>query len=90
MVFKISFQFPGTQHYVIVNEEPWGILENFTSMPEIFQAHGYSTNLVGKWHLGLARKEYTPTMNGFDYHYGYWGAYVDYFHMRSKMPVNLA
>ncbi|XP_065359586.1 arylsulfatase B [Calliphora vicina] len=78
----------GTQHFVIVNEEPWGILENFTSMAEIFQAQGYSTNLVGKWHLGMARKEFTPTFNGFDTHYGYWGAYVDYFRMRSKMPTN--
>ncbi|KAM7356271.1 uncharacterized protein ACRADG_002076 [Cochliomyia hominivorax] len=78
----------GTQHYVIVNEEPWGILENFTSMAEIFQSQGYATHLVGKWHLGLARKEFTPLYNGFDSHYGYWGAYVDYFRMRSKMPTN--
>ncbi|KAI8116554.1 Arylsulfatase B [Lucilia cuprina] len=78
----------GTQHHVILNEDPWGILDNITSMAEIFQAEGYSTNLVGKWHLGMGRKEFTPTYKGFDTHYGYWGAYIDYFRMRSQMPSN--
>lgn len=59
---------------------------NTTLMPEIFRAAGYSTNLVGKWHLGFARPEFTPTHRGFDYHYGYWGAYIDYYQRRSQMP----
>ncbi|KAH8315667.1 hypothetical protein KR059_007510 [Drosophila kikkawai] len=77
----------GTQHFVISNEEPWSLTLNATLMPEIFQRAGYSTNLVGKWHLGFSRPEYTPTRRGFDYHYGYWGAYIDYYQRRSKMPV---
>ncbi|EDV39291.1 uncharacterized protein Dana_GF25237 [Drosophila ananassae] len=77
----------GTQHFVISNEEPWALDSNATLMPEIFQRAGYSTNLVGKWHLGFSRPEYTPTHRGFDYHYGYWGAYIDYYQRRSKMPV---
>jgi len=77
----------GTQHFVISNEEPWALTLNATLMPEIFKEAGYSTNLVGKWHLGFSRPEYTPTQRGFDYHYGYWGAYIDYYQRRSKMPV---
>lgn len=77
----------GTQHFVISNEEPWALTLNATLMPEIFKEAGYSTNLVGKWHLGFSRPEYTPTRRGFDYHFGYWGAYIDYFQRRSKMPV---
>ncbi|KAH8264831.1 hypothetical protein KR038_002733 [Drosophila bunnanda] len=77
----------GTQHFVISNEEPWSLTLNATLMPEIYQRAGYSTNLVGKWHLGFSRPEYTPTRRGFDYHYGYWGAYIDYYQRRSKMPV---
>ncbi|XP_017112014.1 arylsulfatase B [Drosophila elegans] len=77
----------GTQHFVISNEEPWALTLNATLMPEIFKGAGYSTNLVGKWHLGFSRPEYTPTQRGFDYHYGYWGAYIDYYQRRSKMPV---
>lgn len=72
---------------MISNEEPWSLALNATLMPEIFQRAGYSTNLVGKWHLGFSRPEYTPTRRGFDYHYGYWGAYIDYYQRRSKMPV---
>ncbi|XP_073837016.1 arylsulfatase B [Musca autumnalis] len=80
----------GTQHFVLYNEEPWGVLENRTTMPELFQAHGYSTNLLGKWHLGMGKREFTPTYNGFDYHYGYWGAFVDYYRKMSKMPSNFS
>lgn len=57
-------------------------------MPEVFQAHGYSTNLIGKWHLGMGHKQFTPTYNGFDYHYGYWGAFIDYYDKTSKMEVS--
>ncbi|XP_004522436.1 arylsulfatase J [Ceratitis capitata] len=77
----------GTQHFVISNEEPWGLHTNYTILPEIFQKAGYSTNLVGKWHLGFAKREFTPTYRGFDYHYGYWGGFIDYYHRRSQMPV---
>lgn len=71
---------------MISNEEPWGLPLNITLMPEIFREAGYSTNLVGKWHLGFSRPEYTPTQRGFDYHYGYWGGYIDYYQRRSVMP----
>ncbi|XP_061401355.1 arylsulfatase B [Musca vetustissima] len=79
----------GTQHFVLVNEEPWSILANLNhTLPKVLQRHGYSTNLVGKWHMGMGRREYTPTYNGFDYHYGYWGAFVDYYRRTCKMPTN--
>lgn len=43
--------------------------------PQIFKAAGYSTALVGKWHLGinLEHREdghYLPQYAGFDYYYG--------------------
>ncbi|KAH8411084.1 hypothetical protein KR222_001643, partial [Zaprionus bogoriensis] len=69
----------GMQHYVIVNDQPWGLPLNETTMAEIFQQHGYQTNLLGKWHLGMSQRNFTPTARGFDHHFGYLGAYVDYY-----------
>lgn len=40
-------------------------------MPQYFKELGYTTNLVGKWHLGRFKKEYWPNNRGFDHFYGY-------------------
>jgi arylsulfatase A-like enzyme len=39
---------------------------------------GYTTGLIGKWHLGDLPK-YHPTKRGFDEHWGYPGGGHDYF-----------
>nr|XP_036670597.1 arylsulfatase J isoform X2 [Drosophila suzukii] len=69
----------GMQHYVIVNDQPWGLPLNETTMAEIFRENGYRTSLLGKWHLGMSQRNFTPTQRGFDRHLGYLGAYVDYY-----------
>lgn len=62
----------------------WGAGE-MAELPldEVLIAHemksaGYRTYLVGKWHLGFSTDSHTPTNRGFDYHYGYYNGYVDY------------
>ncbi|XP_055385575.1 arylsulfatase B-like [Condylostylus longicornis] len=77
----------GMQHLVIPNGEPWGLCANEKLMSHIFQEAGYSTNIIGKWHLGFFKESYTPTYRGFDYHYGYMGGYIDYW-THSLKPSN--
>lgn len=69
----------GMQHFVIPNEEPWGLPLKEVLMPQIFQQNGYKTHLVGKWHLGFYKKDYTPLRRGFDSHFGYYGGYISYY-----------
>ncbi|CAN7943622.1 unnamed protein product, partial [Ixodes hexagonus] len=69
----------GMQHWVIRSPEPWGLPLELKLMPEHLKDLGYSTHLVGKWHLGYFKKEYTPTYRGFDSFYGYYNGYIDYY-----------
>ena len=44
---------------------PW----NETTIAEYVKQAGYSTAIVGKWHLGVGLNgEYLPTNQGFDYY----------------------
>jgi len=40
---------------------------------------GYSTHMVGKWHLGFFKWPYTPTYRGFDSFYGLYTGQADHF-----------
>ncbi|KAH8411171.1 hypothetical protein KR222_009322, partial [Zaprionus bogoriensis] len=82
----------GMQHFVQIPDEPWGLPLSERLMPQFFREAGYSTQLIGKWHLGFWREELTPTMRGFDHHYGYYNGYIDYYdhthHMLDKPYAN--
>ena len=47
-----------------------GLPHNETTIAEYLKEVGYSTAIVGKWHLGVgANNEYLPTNHGFDQYY---------------------
>ncbi|KAL0266781.1 UNVERIFIED_CONTAM: hypothetical protein PYX00_009234 [Menopon gallinae] len=69
----------GMQHRVLYGAEPRGLPLNETLLPQHLQRLGYSTHIVGKWHLGSYKLEYTPTFRGFESHIGYWTGHHDYF-----------
>ena len=49
------------------------------TMGDTFQAAGYATGLVGKWHLGAADPRYHPNARGFDEFVGFRGGWWDYY-----------
>jgi arylsulfatase A-like enzyme len=49
------------------------------TMGDMFQAAGYATGLVGKWHLGAADPRYHPNARGFDEFVGFRGGWWDYY-----------
>jgi arylsulfatase A-like enzyme len=69
--------------------EPRGLPLDEVTLPQRLKDLGYITRLVGKWHLGCQRSEYTPTRRGFDSHFGYWNGYVDYFDYMINQDVSI-
>ena len=49
-----------------------GLNLNETMMPEYFNSAGYTSQIVGKWHLGFTSWEHTPTFRGFSSFYGFY------------------
>lgn len=53
---------------------PWssgGVHTSETFMSESFQAAGYQTAIVGKWHLGHSQQVFHPNARGFEDFYGH-------------------
>ncbi|GAB1869472.1 Arylsulfatase B [Camponotus japonicus] len=69
----------GMQGYPLRGAEPRGIPLNSTLLPEYLRKLGYTTHLVGKWHLGYHTRNYGPTRRGFDTFVGYYTGYIQYF-----------
>ncbi|XP_037071601.1 arylsulfatase I-like isoform X2 [Pollicipes pollicipes] len=69
----------GRQHNVLFGTQPTGLTLNHTLLPELLQEAGYSTHMVGKWHLGFCAPEYLPQARGFQSFLGYWQGAEDYY-----------
>ena len=48
-----------------------GVNLSLKMFPEVFKAAGYSTVMVGKWHLGEAKESFLPLQRGYDYFTGF-------------------
>ncbi|XP_061181266.1 arylsulfatase I-like [Saccostrea echinata] len=49
------------------------------TLPEKLKKLGYSTHMIGKWHLGFCNENYTPTRRGFDSFLGFYAGAQDYY-----------
>lgn len=73
----------GLQDYVILEQSPFGLHLNETTLPQLLRdIGGYDTHAVGKWHLGFYTWKHTPTYRGFNSFYGFYlGGQNYYEHM---------
>ncbi len=55
-----------------------GLPPEHPTLPSLLKKAGYSSTLVGKWHLGVLPK-FGPLQSGYDHFYGFRGGAVDYF-----------
>ncbi len=69
----------GIAYAVIMPWDNIGVHPAEHFMPQSFQAAGYQTAMVGKWHLGHAQMTYHPNQRGFDHFYGHLHTEVGYF-----------
>jgi arylsulfatase A-like enzyme len=69
----------GLQTLVIFPNHSYGLPTDELTLPQSLKEAGYSTYMVGKWHLGHADKKYWPQNRGFDHFYGNLVGEVDYF-----------
>jgi arylsulfatase A-like enzyme len=87
----------GLQTMVIPSAGTYGLATDEWLLPQALKAAGYETAIIGKWHLGHAKREYWPRQRGFDYQYGPLLGEIDYFTQeahgkrdwfRNNKPVN--
>lgn len=56
-----------------------GIPREMTGIASMLKQAGYSTHQVGKWHVGMATPDHTPTGRGFDSSFGYFHGSNNYY-----------
>lgn len=60
----------GLQDSIIHPSEPRGVPLHERFLGDKLRSLGFTTALVGKWHLGFHRRDYTPLRRGFDSFFG--------------------
>ena len=67
----------GLEEPLVGNTEV-GLEPSHPTLPSLLRKAGYSSTLVGKWHLGELPK-FGPLQSGYDHFYGFRGGAVDYY-----------
>lgn len=78
----LTGRYPMRQGLQVGVVRPWaqyGLPLNERTLAQALRQAGYTTALVGKWHLGHCQPEYLPTRRGFDHQYGHYNGAIDYF-----------
>lgn len=78
MTGRYPFRY-GLQTIVIPGPAGYGLDTSEWLMPQCLKEAGYTTAIIGKWHLGHADMKYWPKQRGFDYQYGAMIGELDYY-----------
>lgn len=78
MTGRYPFRY-GLQTAVILSAHTYGLDTEEWLLPQALKSAGYSTAIVGKWHLGHGDRKYWPRQRGFDYQFGPMIGEIDYF-----------
>ena len=62
----------------LVGNKDVGLEPSHPTLPSLLKKAGYSSTLVGKWHLGALPK-FGPLKSGYDHFYGFRGGALDYY-----------
>ena len=74
--YRVGLEEPLISSIAVQNK--LGMLKGQPTLPSVFKEQGYSTALVGKWHLGFP-PEFNPLDYGYDYYFGINSGAADYF-----------
>ena len=66
--------------------EKQGVPPSEIMLSEVMKKYGYKTGITGKWHLGESKQQ-KPLARGFDYQYGFMGAFSLYTHEQEANGV---
>lgn len=78
MTGRYPFRY-GLQTAVIPSVSAYGLDTTEWLLPQSLKEAGYTTAIIGKWHLGHADRKWWPRQRGFDYQYGTLIGELDYF-----------
>jgi arylsulfatase A-like enzyme len=78
MTGRFPFRY-GLQTIVIPGPATYGLDTTEHLLPQCLKEAGYTTAIIGKWHLGHADTKYWPRQRGFDYQYGAMIGELDYY-----------